>query len=672
MSTPLSPALRDAVASTIRLLAVDAVEQAKSGHPGAPMGLAPAAFTLWDQHLRFDPSDPEWPLRDRFVLSAGHASMLIYSLLHLFGYDLSLDDLRRFRQLGARTPGHPEYGDTPGVETTTGPLGQGFANGVGMALAAQMTRARFGQSPDGPGNHRVYGIVSDGDLMEGISAEAGSLAGHLRLGNLVYLYDDNRITIDGATDITFTEDVRARFEAQRWHVQEVDGLDSDGLHGAIEAAEAEDDRPSIVLLRTTIGYGSPNLAGTSKTHGAPLGAEEAAATKEALGWPADRPFHIPDEVAAYLRERVAAKKTARGEREKRFETWAAAQPEAAAAFRAHRERAVPADLVKTLSADWEKAATRVHSGAALNRVAAEVPYLVGGSADLAASNNSRIDGAEDVATGRGLDGFAGRNIHFGVREHAMGAIANGIALDGTFAPYAATFLVFSDYMRPAVRLAGLMGLRTVYLFTHDSIFLGEDGPTHQPIEHLDALRSIPNLAVFRPADGLETGMAWAWALEKAEGPAAFCLTRQGLPPLSRPAGFAPEDIWRGAYAVVEPTGAPEVVLLASGSEVSLCCDAAAKLSSEGLAVRVVSAPCLELFEALPQAERDALLPRDGTVIIGVEAARGETLRRYIGARGMVYGIQRFGASAPAADLAEQFGFTPDQLAAKVKVHLSHA
>lgn len=672
MSTPLSPELREEVANTIRFLAVDAVEQAKSGHPGAPMGLAPAAFALWDRHLRFDPSDPAWPLRDRFVLSAGHASMLLYSLLHLFGYDLSLDDLRRFRQLGARTPGHPEFGDTPGVETTTGPLGQGFANGVGMALAAQMTRARFGASGEGPGNHRVYGIVSDGDLMEGISAEAASLAGHLRLGNLIYLYDDNRITIDGATDIAFTEDVGARFRAQRWHVEEVDGLDGDALHAALEVAEGEDDRPSIVLLRTTIGYGSPNLAGTSKTHGAPLGAEEAKATKRALGWPTDQSFFVPASVSAYLEGRIAAKKAGRRERDERFAAWERAEPAAAAAFRAFRDRSLPADLVKTLAADWGKAATRVHSGAALNRVAADVPYLVGGSADLAASNNSRIDDSGDVAAGLGLEGFAGRNIHFGVREHAMGALANGIALDGTFAPYAATFLVFSDYMRPAIRLAGLMGLRTVYLFTHDSIFLGEDGPTHQPIEHLDALRSIPNLAVFRPADGLETGMAWAWALQKAEGPAAFCLTRQGLPPLERPSGFRPEDVWRGAYAVVEQSAKPDVVLVASGSEVSLACDAAAKLFSDGLKARVVSAPCLELFEALPQAERDTLLPRDGTVIVAVEAARGESLRRYIGPRGMVYGIQRFGASAPAADLAQLFGFTPDQLAARVKEHLAHA
>ncbi len=664
--TTASPELREKIAHTIRFLSVDAVEQAKSGHPGAPMGLATAALELWDGHLRFDPGDPSWALRDRFVLSAGHASMLLYSLLHLFGYDVSLDDLRRFRQLGARTPGHPEYGDTPGVETTTGPLGQGFANGVGMALAGQMTRARFGGDGDGPGQHFVYGIVSDGDLMEGISAEAGSLAGHLGLGNLIYLYDDNRITIDGATDITFTEDVAARFGAQRWQVQQVDGEDSDGLRAAIGAAREDTERPSLIVMRTTIGYGSPNLAGTSKTHGAPLGPEESAATKAAAGWP-DTPFHIPDDVSAYLSERVAAKRAGRAERDARFEAWQGREPARAEAYASQCERALPADLVDRLAADWGKAATRVHSGEALNRVAADAPFLVGGSADLAASNNSRIGNAGDVATGD----FAGRNIHFGVREHAMGAIANGIALDGTFAPYAGTFLVFSDYMRPSIRLAALSELPAIFVFTHDSVF-GEDGPTHQPIEHVDALRSIPNLTVFRPADGLETGMAWAWALERAEGPVALCLTRQGLPPLERPSGFAPRDVWRGAYTVVETDGAPDVVLLASGSEVSIACEAAAKLSSEGTRARVVSLASLELFAELPKAEREAIVPSDGTVVVAVEAGRGESLQRYVGPRGMVYGIQRFGASAPAADLAAKFGFTPDQLATQVREHLSHA
>jgi len=674
MTIELTPALRERAVNTIRFLAVDAVEKAKSGHPGAPMGLAPVAFELWDQHLCFDPSNPGWPLRDRFVLSAGHASMLLYGLLHLYGYDLPLQEVRRFRQLGSHTAGHPEYGETPGVEVTTGPLGQGFAAGVGMALAGRLTQARFsriGAAGEGPGRHFIYGIVSDGDLMEGISAEAASLAGHLRLGNLIYLYDDNNISIDGSTDITFTENVAGRFEAQRWHVQSVDGLDHESLGRSLAAARAEEHRPSLIVVRTTIGYGSPNLAGTAKTHGAPLGSDETRATKEALGWPLEPDFFVPDDVRDYLSQQIEVKRAERIARDEAFATWERAHSELAAQHRAARERRVDASIVARLARDpGDKKATRVHSGAALNDIAGAVPFLVGGSADLAASNNSRINESSDVGSGDGIEAFAGRNIHFGVREHAMGAITNGLSLDGTFLPYAATFLVFSDYMRPAIRLAALMKLRTIYLFTHDSIFLGEDGPTHQPIEHLDCLRAIPGLHVFRPADGLETRMAWAWALARAQGPTAFCLTRQGVAALERPTDFQPEAVWSGAYTVVEPAQTPEVVMLASGSEVSLACDAAAKLGADGISARVVSAPCLELFEARSPEERSALLPKDGTPIVAVEAARGESFRRYIGPRGLIYGIDRFGASAPAADLAQHFGFTPERLAARVKQHLA--
>jgi transketolase len=670
--SPPTPELREQITNTLRFLAVDAVEKAKSGHPGAPMGLAAPALEIWDRHLRFDPSDPAWPLRDRFVLSAGHASMLLYGLLHLFGFDLPIDEIARFRQLHSRTAGHPEHGLTPGVEVTTGPLGQGFAHGVGMALAARMTRSRFGRDGEGPGHHLVYGIVSDGDVMEGLSAEAGSLAGHLRLGNLIYVYDDNRITIDGPTGISFSEDVRRRFEAQRWHVQAVDGLDHEGLGKALDEAKAETDRPSLVICRTTIGYGAPKKAGSSKAHGAPLGPDEAAGAKQALGWPLEPTFLVPDAVRAWCAERVAGKRRERADLDARLARWRAAHPELAAEWERARRREWPADLTARLAEGMDGAeATRKHSGAAIQRLAAVAPWVVGGSADLAESNLTRIEGAGDVgpAAGDGADLYAGRNLHFGIREHAMAALTNGIALDGTFLPYAGTFLIFSDYMRPSLRLAALMGARSVFVFTHDSIFVGEDGPTHQPIEQLDALRAIPNFTLFRPADGGETAAAWAWIAQRAQGPCALALTRQKLPALPRPAGFRPEDTWRGAWVVRGTPGAPEVVLVASGSEVSLCCAAAEKLAARGTAARVVSLPCLELFRAQPEAWRREILPADRVPVVAVEAARGLTLQGLVGARGFVYGIDRFGASAPYEKLAEEFGFTPDQLAAAVGRHL---
>ena len=672
--TEPSAALRERIENTVRFLAVDAVERAGSGHPGAPMGLARPAFELWDQHLRFDPRDPAWPLRDRFVLSNGHASMLLYSLLHLYGYDLPLEELARFRQLGSRTPGHPEHGHTAGVEVTTGPLGQGFAHGVGMALAGRLARARFGVSGDGPGHHVVYGICSDGDLMEGISAEAASLAGHLGLGNLVYLYDDNRITIDGATSMSFSEDVPRRFEAQRWHVQQVDGMDVAGIRRALEAARGDTERPSLVVVRTTIGYGSPNRAGTSKAHGEKLGAEEVRLTKQALGWPLEPEFFVPDDVRAYFAKRREELSARRAEADARFERWRAAAPEQARAWDAARAQLLPDDLEARLAAGLEgKAeATRKHGAVALERLAEVAPYLVGGSADLAGSQAPALvksRGHVGPAAGTGADPFAGGNLHFGIREHAMAAITNGIALDGTFRPYCGTFLIFSDYCRPSLRLAALMGLPSIFVFTHDSIFLGEDGPTHQPIEHLDALRAIPNVHVFRPADGIETALAWAWAARHRTGPSIFALSRQTLPALERRAGFEPADVSRGAYALRDPGAATRVVLVATGSEVGLACDAAEKLHGEGFPARVVSMPCVELFLAQPPELRRRLVPEDGTPVVAVEAARGESLRRFAGPRGLVYGIDRFGASAPIADLARFFGFTPDQLAARVALHL---
>jgi len=667
--TTLTPALRDRIANTIRFLAVDAVQRANSGHPGAPMGLAGPAFQLWDRHLRFDPADPDWPLRDRFVLSNGHASMLLYALLHLYGYDLDAEEIANFRKLGSKTPGHPEYGDTPGVEVTTGPLGQGFAHGVGMALAARVTRARFGADhAGGPGNHHVYAICGDGDLMEGISYEAASLAGHLGLGNLVYLYDDNRITIDGPTSISFSEDVARRFEAQRWHVQSVDGEDGEGLDAALEAARGEGERPSILLMQTVIGRGSPGVANTSKAHGAPLGAEEIARTKQAAGWPESPDLLVPDDVRAYFEARRAAKQQARGERDAELAAWQSAQPANAEAWTAAREGRVPADLVERLCAGVgdKEDATRNHGKRALQALVECVPSLLGGSADLAGSAAPpNLQGVGTIGDAEAADPFAGVNVHFGVREHAMAAITNGAALDGTLRPYCGTFLIFSDYMRPSIRLSALMGVPSIFVFTHDSIYLGEDGPTHQPIEQLDALRVMPGLPVFRPADGLETAMSWAWIAQHREGPAALSLTRQKLPNLVRPTDFQNEDVWRGAYRVSEPGEKPRVVLLASGSEVSLACDTAAKLAGENVPCRVVSLPCVELFNQQDADYRRSLLPEDGTLVVAVEAGRGETLQRFVGSGGLVYGIDRFGASAPHGALAEFFGFTPDQLSARV-------
>jgi transketolase len=670
MTPPLDPALRERVENTIRFLAADAVQRANSGHPGAPMGLARAAFQLWDAHLRFDPSDPKWPLRDRFILSNGHASMLLYSLLHLYGFGVSLDDIASFRQLGSKTPGHPEYGHTPGVEVTTGPLGQGFGHGVGMALAARATRARFAGADGGPGNHFVYGIVSDGDLMEGLSAEAGSLAGPWRLGNLIYLYDDNHITIDGPTSLCFSENVHARFEAQHWHVQEIDGEDVAGLDAALAAARAETDRPSLIITHTVIGRGS-KVAGQSKAHGSPLGADNLREAKQRVGWP-EQELLVPDDVRAFFAERIAAKQAARRERDAQLESWRRRESSAAASWDAARAHRLPDDLDAQLAEgrDGVADATRNHGAVMLERLEKAAPYLLGGSADLAGSNAPPIlKGRGTIGdTADGADFYAGTNIHFGVREHSMAAITNGIALDGTFRPYCGTFLIFSDYLRPSLRLACLMGIPSLFVFTHDSIYLGEDGPTHQPIEHLDALRAIPNIHVFRPADGLETAAAYGWIARHTSGPSLLALSRQKLPSLPRARALTPAEFARGAYVVRNPAN-PQVVLVASGSEVSLACDAAEKLHAENIAARVVSLPCLELFLAQPESVRNALIPTESTPVVAIEAARGQSLRGLVGTRGFVYGIDRFGASAPYTDLAEFFGFTPDRVCARILSHL---
>jgi len=650
-------------ANAIRALAIDTVQRAESGHPGMPLGTADMAYVLWDRFLRHNPADPAWPNRDRFVLSAGHGSALLYSLLYLTGYDLPLEELLHFRQWGSRTPGHPEHGLTPGVETTTGPLGQGFGTGVGMALAERMLAARFNRPGFSIVDHFTYAIVSDGDLMEGVASEAASLAGHLRLGKLIYLYDNNKISIDGSTDLSFTEDVGARFRAYGWHVQAVDGHNQQAVAAAISAAREETARPSLIMARTHIGFGSPHKQDSAASHGSPLGVEEVRLTKEALGWPADARFWVPDVVLAHFRqalERGAAQQRAW---ESLFARYERMHPGLAAEWKAAMsgERTVDwAAALPVFSADEKPLATRKASEAVLNTLAPHAPSLVGGSADLTGSNNTFLKGYGEINT----DSFDGRNLHFGVREHAMGAILNGMALHGGLWPYGGTFLVFSDYMRPAIRLAAMMGLPVVYVFTHDSIGLGEDGPTHQPVEQLAALRAIPNLWVIRPADANETAIAWRLALEHTDGPSALVLTRQGLPILDaeRVKGAA-----RGGYVLAEAeTDPPEVILLASGSEVSLAVEARRALAEAGVAARVVSMICWELFDRQPQSYRDAVLPPWVTHRLAIEAGVSQGWRRYVGDAGDVVSIERFGASAPYTIVQREYGFSAENVVRRVQ------
>ena len=652
-------------ADAIRFLAVDAVEKANSGHPGLPMGAADCAFALWGNFLSFNPADPRWPNRDRFVLSAGHGSMLLYSLLHLFGFDLPLEELKNFRQWGSKTPGHPEFGHTVGVEVTTGPLGQGFANGVGMAIASKMAAERFNTAEFSPINHTVYALVGDGDLQEGISYEATALAGHLGLGNLVYIYDDNGITIEGKTNLAWSEDVGGRFTACGWHVQRIDGHDYGQITAAIAAAKAEKDRPSLIMARTHIAFGSPKCQDSSGAHGSPLGKDEIAATRANLGW-SYAPFEVPAEVVATCLTRVDELKVRYAAWQRGFEAWHAANPEKAKLWDAMWNKPLPANLTEELIATvaGKDGATRALSGAVLQKAAALVPGLAGGSADLAPSNNSAIKESSSVQPGA----FGGRNLHFGIREHAMGAVMNGMALYGCFIPYGATFLVFSDYCRPAVRLSALMNQQAVYLFTHDSFFVGEDGPTHQPIEHVASLRMIPGLQVIRPADGLETAMAWQAALQRQDGPTALILTRQKLPVIARANGFSPADILKGGYVVSAPAGTPDVVVMASGSEVHVAVEASAILASRGITARIVSVPCLEQFMDQPDAYRNDVL-FSGVPRVAFEAGRGESWGRLIGRDGLFIGIEHFGASAPDKVLAEEFGFTAPQVAARIAAFL---
>jgi transketolase len=645
------------VVDTIRFLAVDAVEQAKSGHPGMPMGAAPMAFALWDRVLKHNPSDPAWFDRDRFILSAGHGSMLLYALLHLYGYNLPLEEIVNFRQWDSRTPGHPEYGHTPGVEATTGPLGQGFGMGVGMAIAEKHLAARF-NLPGEPKvvDHFTYAIVSDGDLMEGIANEAASLAGTLKLGKLVYLYDDNRITIDGSTMLSFTENVTTRFESLGWHVQSVeDGNDVDAIEAALRRAKDETERPSLVRVRTHIGYGSPKQD-SEKAHGEPLGADAARASKEKLGWPLEPKFLVPTDVSAHCREVAARGVKAQSEWSARVYQYKKAHPDLAAMFEAVRGDRRPKQWKQSLPvfSSEKPMATRAASGKVINALAPVFPTLMGGSADLAVSNNTRIDGSG--AFGTGSDD--GRNINFGVREHAMAAATNGMALHGGVVPYCATFLIFSDYMRPSIRLSALMGVPSTFIFTHDSIGLGEDGPTHQPVEHLMSLRAIPGLTVFRPADANETAAAWGCALD-LRGPRALCLTRQALPVLEGDRERIHAGVARGAYVLADSEGRkPAIVLIATGSEVQLAIAARAKLEQQGIATRVVSMPSWELFRAQKPRYRTSVLPKSARKI-AIEAGATLGWREWVGDKGTVIGLDRFGASAPGPVAMEKLGFNVD-------------
>ncbi len=647
--------------NAVRVLSMDAVQAANSGHPGTPMALAPLGYVLWTRHLRHNPKDPQWPNRDRFVLSAGHASMFLYSLLYLTGYDLTLDDIRNFRQWESRTPGHPEYGHTPGVETTTGPLGQGVGNAVGMAVAEAHLAAEFNREEHAVIDHYTYFVASDGDIMEGVSHEAASFAGHLKLGKLIGFYDDNHITIEGDTDLTFGDDTRKRFEAYGWHVLNVaDVNDLDALDRAITEAKQETDRPTLIIVRTHIAYGSPNKVDTAESHGSPLGEDEIKLTKEALGYPSQEPFFVPDEALEHWRKAAVNGAALQNGWLKEFMAYSKAHPGLAKEL----ERRLKGEL----SQGWEEAlptftakdgsiATRAASGKVLNAIGPKIPELIGGSADLAGSTNTIMKDAGHFSA----DDYRGRNFHYGIREHGMGSVMNGMALHGGVIPYGATFLVFTDYMRPPMRLAALMGLHVVYVFTHDSIGLGEDGPTHQPVEHLTAMRCVPNLTVIRPADAGETVEAWRVAIKRKGGPVALVLTRQKLGFIDR-TKYAPADgVAKGAYTLVDTkTGDPEVVLMASGSEVSAILEAQAKLEQQGVRARAVSMPSHNLFAEQPQAYRDEVLP-PGVKRVSLEAAHPMSWQRWVLPDGIALGIERYGASAPYEKIYEELGLMADDV-----------
>lgn len=667
--------LQNLAVNAIRFLSADGVQQAKSGHPGLPMGAAPLTYAIWTRHLRHNPANPAWANRDRFILSGGHGSMLLYSLLYLTGYDLPLDELKRFRQWESLTPGHPEYGLTPGVETTTGPLGQGFANGVGMAMA----EAHLAKVYNRPGHeiidHHVFAIVTDGDLMEGVASEAASLAGHLRLGKLIYLYDDNHISIEGSTDIAFTEDRGQRFEAYGWHVQRVeDGLDVEAIDRAIQAAKA-DPRPSLIMVPTVIGYGLPTRAGTAKAHGEPPGDAELDGAKEALGWPKEPRFYIPDDALAFFRQAVAQGAQVEDRWQQKMAAYRAAYPHLAAELERRLAGELPAGWDRGLPefpADEKGLATRASSGKVINALAAKLPELFGGSADLAPSTSTWMNDIPAFAPAvGGADCYEGRNVHFGVREHGMGSVVNGLSYHGGVIPFGATFFVFSDYMRPPVRLSALSHLGSIWVFTHDSIGVGEDGPTHQPVEHLAALRAIPNLITLRPGDANEVRESWKIAVENRRRPTALVLTRQNLPTLDRTV-FAPaQGVRKGAYVLADlGLGAPQIILMASGSEVALIVEAGKQLAEQGVSVRLVSFPSWELFAEQDQAYRHSVLPPDVELRLAVEAGVTLGWHRWTGLKGGVLGLERYGASAPANLVFKNLGFSVENIQ-RIALELLH-
>jgi len=643
--------------NTIRFLAVDGVQKANSGHPGMPMGCAPIGYVLYSKYMNYNPSNPNWYNRDRFILSAGHGSMLLYSLLHLTGFKVSLDDLKSFRQWGSITPGHPEYGLTQGVETTTGPLGQGFSNSVGMAIAQKFISAKFNKYDIKLIDHFIYGICSDGDLMEGVSHETASLAGYLKLGSIIFFYDDNEISIDGSTDLAFTEDVGKRFEAYNWHVQHIeDGNDIEAIEKAITNAQ-KDERPSIIVTKTHIGYGSPNKQDTAAAHGSPLGEDEVKLTKKNLGWPEDKTFFIPDEVKTFFDEANNKCKTKEEEWNKLFEKYKSKYPEDAKLF---------SDLMSgNFGEEWksklpvfnkdegEKIATRAASGKVLNAIASSLPSLIGGSADLAPSNNTMLKDYPAFSP----EHYDGRNFHFGVREHGMASALNGMAIYGGIIPYGGTFLIFSDYLRPAIRLASLSGIRPIYVFTHDSIGLGEDGPTHQPVEQISSIRAIPGAIVIRPADANETSYAWRFAIEHKDGPVALMLTRQGLPILDQEKYPSAKNLLKGAY-ILKDSDTPELILMATGSEVSITLKAAEEIEASGVKTRVVSFPSWELFEIQSAEYKESVLPSKIKARVSVEAGVKHGWERFIGDYGEAISIEKFGASAPVGIVMEKYGFTP--------------
>ena len=677
-----TPELDQLCINTIRTLAIDAVQKANSGHPGLPLGAAPMAYVLWTRFMRYNPKNPKWQNRDRFLLSAGHGCMLLYALLHLTGYDLSLDEIKNFRQWGSKTPGHPEYGLAPGVEITTGPLGQGFANGVGMAMGGAHLAAKFNQKDFSPIDHYVYAIVSDGDLMEGVASEAASLAGHLKLGKLIYLYDDNHVTIEGFTDLAFSEDVPKRFESYGWHTSTVeDGNDLAGIEAAIRDAQSVADRPSLISVKTTIGYGMPT-AGTRKAHSDAPGEDAVKETKRHLGWPEDKQFYIPEEALAHFRKAVDRGAKYENEWNQLVAEYAKKHVELGELWQQTMSRELPSDWEKYLPSfeDAEPMATRVASGKVINALAPQMPMLIGGSADLGVSNNTDIKDGGSFEAGA----YDGRIIHFGVREHAMGSTLTGMSLNGGLIPFGGTFMTFSDYMRPAIRLACLSEIQVIYVFTHDSVGLGEDGPTHQPIEHLAALRAIPHLFVIRPADVHEVREAWRLAILRREAPTALALTRQKVPLIDRKKFASAEGVRRGAYILAETesvttesdsdriensSGNPELILIATGSEVSLALEAREKLQSDGIATRVVSMPCVELFEEQAKDYRDEVLPPSVTARLSIEAGVGQGWDRYVGPKGDKICLERFGASAPGDVALKNLGFNVENVVKHAKALL---